>query len=104
MAQQVVVKVPFIADNVSKCLCPGCPVQARSKCVAELKSGLTDALKKNPLKHGEIPGLYCATGKAMCTDIDPKKDCLCSDCAVFSRYGLANGKPDMYFCKEGAVR
>jgi hypothetical protein len=37
MAQQVVVKVPFIADNVSKCLCPGCPVQARSKCVAELK-------------------------------------------------------------------
>jgi hypothetical protein len=104
MVEQVAVKVPFVLDNVSKCLCPGCPVQAQSKCVAGLKSGLTAALKKNPLRREEVPGVYCGSGKAACADLDPKKDCLCGDCAVFSRYGLANGKPDMYFCKAGAAR
>jgi hypothetical protein len=104
MMQQTSTKVPFILDNVSKCLCPGCPVQAQSKCVAGLKSGLAAALKKSPLRHEEVPGVYCGVGKATCRDIDPKKDCLCGDCAVFRRYNLAKGKPDGYFCSAGAAR
>jgi len=51
MMQQVSTKVPLVIDNVSKCLCPGCPVQAQSKCVAGLKPGLAAALKNNPLRH-----------------------------------------------------
>jgi hypothetical protein len=104
MMQQTSTKVPFILDNVSKCLCPGCPVQAQSKCVAGLKSGLAAALKKSPLRHEEVPGVYCGVGKATCRDIDPKKDCLCGDCAVFRQYNLAKGKPDGYFCSAGAAR
>lgn len=104
MMQQTSSKIPFTADNVSKCLCPGCPVQAQSKCVAELKPGLAAALKNNPLRHDQVPGVYCGAGKATCADIDLKKDCLCGDCAVYRQYNLAKGKPDGYFCSEGAVR
>jgi len=104
MAQQVTIRVPFALDTVSKCLCPGCPVQAQSKCVAGLKPGLTEALKKNPLKHEQIPGDYCAAGKATCTDIDTKKSCLCGNCAVFKQYNLAKGKPGGYYCSAGAAR
>jgi hypothetical protein len=102
--RQVASKVPLALDNVKKCLCPECPVQARSKCVAGLKSRLTAALKQNPLRHEEIPGVYCGAGKATCTDIDPKKDCLCGDCAVYSQYKLEKGKPDLYFCSAGAAK
>jgi hypothetical protein len=103
VAQQVSNKVPFVIDNVSKCLCPGCPVQGKSQCVAALKLGLNEALKKKPLKHEEVPGLYCGAGKATCTDLDPGQSCMCSGCAVFSRYNLAKGKPVGYYCRDGAA-
>ena len=104
MAQRVSSKVPFVLDNVSKCLCPGCPVQAQSQCVTGLKSGLSEALKKNPLKHEEVPGVYCGAGKATCTDLDTKKICMCGGCAVFAQYDLAKGKPAGYFCRAGAAK
>lgn len=104
MAQQVISKVPFVLDNVSKCLCLGCPVQGKSQCVAGLSSGLNEALKKNPLKHEEIPSVYCGAGKATCTDLDPKQNCMCAGCDVFARYNLVKGKPTRYFCRAGASR
>jgi hypothetical protein len=102
--QQVSSKVPFTLDNVKKCLCPGCPVQAQSKCVAGLKTGLAAALKNNPLRREQIPGVYCGAGKATCADIDARKSCLCGDCAVFRQYTLAKGKPAGYFCSAGAAK
>jgi hypothetical protein len=102
MAQQVKTKVPLILDTVSKCLCPGCPVQEESTCVASLKSGLQETLKKKPLRHEDMPAVYCGAGKATCSDLDPSKECICGGCAVFSKYKLANGEPDGYFCQEGA--
>lgn len=104
MAQRVSAKVPFILSNVSKCLCPGCPVQGKSQCVASLKKGLNEALKRSPLKHEEVPGMYCGAGKATCSDLDPKQSCLCGGCAVFSQYNLAKGQPAGYFCRDGAAR
>ena len=104
MVQQVAGKVPFVLDTVGKCLCPGCPVQAASQCVAELKKGLSAALKNDPLKHAEIPGAYCAAGKATCTDLDPSKSCMCGGCTVFSRYNLGSGKPAGYFCRDGSAK
>lgn len=103
MVQQASTKVPFTLDVVSKCLCPGCPVQSKSQCVAGLASGLNEALKKSPLKHGEVPGAYCGAGKATCTDLDPKQSCMCGGCAVFARYGLAKGKPAGHFCRDGVA-
>jgi hypothetical protein len=67
MAQQVSNKVSFVVGTVGKCLCPKCPVQAKSQCVTKLAGGLGEALKRNPLKHEEIPGAYCAAGKATLT-------------------------------------
>jgi len=104
MAQQISAKVPFIVGNVGKCQCPGCPVQGESQCVAGLKSGLNNALKKNPLQHGEIPGVYCGAGKATCTDLDPNQSCMCPTCAVFEQYKLSAGHPVGYYCKDGQAR
>ena len=104
MAQQVKNKIPFILDNVGKCLCPGCPVQGKSQCVSGLKSGLNQAVKKNPLKHEEIPGQSCGAGKATCMDLDPSQSCMCGGCAVFTQYNLAKGQPAWYFCRDGAAR
>ncbi len=98
MARQVMVsKVPLVLANVSKCLCPGCPVQGESKCVAGLKKGLNSALKANPLKHEQVPGVYCGAGRATCSDLDPSKACMCGGCEVFSQYNLSSGKPVGYY-------
>lgn len=56
-------------ENIQRCLCPGCPVQAKSECVQ-------DKLSKMQLKSGgtpsaeDVPGVYCGTGKATCDGLD----------------------------------
>ena len=104
MAQQISIKVPFVVSTVSKCICLKCPVQAKSQCAAELKKGLREALRRNPLKHEEIPAAYCSAGKATCTDLDPSKSCICSGCLIFAQYKLENGKVVGYYCRDGASR
>jgi hypothetical protein len=103
MVQQTGLKVPFEVANVRKCICPSCPVQSKSACVAGLKEKLNVALVKNPLQHNDIPRLYCGTGKATCTDLDLKQSCICGGCPVFSQYKLATGRPVEYYCKDGAA-
>jgi len=102
MIPQASTRVPFVVDNVGKCMCPKCPVQAKSECVAGLKGGLDKVLKRNPLKHEEIPSVYCGAGKATCPDLDFSKKCICGGCEVFARYKLASGKPVVYYCRDGA--
>jgi len=97
-------KVPFNTETVSKCLCPGCPVQTRSSCVAGLKKNLQGALARTPLKREEIPGVYCSTGNATCTDLDPSQQCQCGSCSVFAEYNLSSGKPAGYYCRDGASK
>jgi len=95
-------KVPFTVETMRNCLCPRCPVQAKSQCVARLKEKLSEALRASPLKYEAIPGAYCAAGKAACTDLDFSQKCLCFGCPVFSRYHLASGQPVGYYCRDGA--
>lgn len=97
-------RVPFVVATVGKCLCPRCPVQANSKCVADLKVGLAEALKNSPLKHEKIPGAYCAAGKASCSDLDPTKSCICGNCPIFTQYTLASSKPVGYYCRDGMAK
>jgi hypothetical protein len=94
-------KVPFSLDTVGKCKCPGCPVQAKSSCVADLKKGLNVALAKKPLSKTDIPGAYCSTGKATCSDLNPSSGCICGTCANFAQYQLAKGKPVGAYCQNG---
>ena len=97
-------KVPFSKTNVGRCKCPGCPVQAKSRCVAEKIPVMKEALKGSTLKPEEIPAEYCATGTATCRDIDTKQTCLCGTCSVFANYRLGAGDPGGYFCQYGIAR
>ncbi len=97
-------KVPFTTVNVSRCMCPKCPVQTKSSCVSDEVSKIGDSLKKTPLKPEDIPGVYCSTGKATCPDIDTKKPCICASCPIYSSYKLAGGKPAWRFCTVGAAK
>jgi hypothetical protein len=99
-----VVKVPFTLDTVGKCKCPGCPVQAKSECVAGLKKGLNAALAKKPLVAADIPGAYCSAGTAKCTDLNPSAGCICGTCGIFSQYQLAKSTPVGAYCQNGMAR
>lgn len=99
-------KVDFSMDNIKKCICAKCPVQAKSEC-AKNKSemmmkmmGSSESMKMVP-KAEDVPGMYCSTGKAVCADIDTKKMCICGTCLLWGEYKLAEGKPMGYFCSDG---
>ncbi len=99
------VKVPYVVSNIERCMCPQCPVQAKSVCAQEKIGNLQNEMKN--LKEGEVPeyqkvpGIYCSTGKATCRDLDPNQQCICKTCAVWMEYCLENGTPMMYFCNNG---
>lgn len=98
-------RVPYTVDNIMKCMCPKCPVQANSKCAMNkldsLVKGLESAGEGNVPEPLNIPGLYCSTGKATCHDLNPKEQCICYTCAIWKEYNLQNVEPVMYFCQRG---
>ncbi len=104
MNQSISAKVPFSTANVGKCMCPKCPVQAKSQCVSGKLATIKDALAKKPLNRADIPGVYCSTGTATCKDLDPKQSCMCGGCAVFGQYNLGAGLPAGYFCRDGFAK
>lgn len=101
--------VPFNPETGMNCICGRCPVQAKSICSKEkmdkvLKLMEGGKLKSSLPKPAEVPFLYCSGGKAACKDIDTKQMCICGACPVWSEHKLANGKPSMYFCRDGKSR
>ena len=94
-------EIKFNRKNFHTCLCPNCPVEAESNC-AQIKlnpiKGSKDIIMPNPKG---VPGLYCTTGKATCTDLDPNKTCQCPNCDIWKGYNLNEGKPESYFCQNG---
>ncbi len=97
-------KVPFTVSNVTKCMCPKCPVQSKSQCSTSKMATIKESLKKPALNREDIPGEYCSTGAAACKDLDPKQSCICGSCSVFFQYKLAAGQPAGYYCRDGAAR
>jgi hypothetical protein len=99
-------KVPYILENINKCICPKCPVQANSKCAMDkldnLVKGLESTQEEIPEKQ-DVPGIYCSTGRATCQDLSPEEQCICYTCAVWKEYNLRNVKPTMYFCQRGGA-
>jgi len=98
-------KVPYTIDNIKKCMCPKCPVQADSKCAKDKLNSLTKEL--GSIQEGgvpepqNVPGIYCSTGKATCQDLNPEEQCICYTCAIWKEYKLGDGTPSMYFCQNG---
>jgi hypothetical protein len=66
--------------NQRHCRCPLCPVLAKSSC---------DKKKV----------VFCATGKASCTDLDHNQACLCPSCLVWEENNLQS----MYYCLKGSA-
>jgi len=95
--------VEFNMENVQRCLCPGCPVQAGSMCVQEKLNRLKEGSGENPSPE-DVPGAYCATGKATCEGLDPKQPCQCGKCEVWKEYNLGEEEPGGYFCVDGESR
>jgi hypothetical protein len=97
--------VPYSRENINRCRCPQCPVQADSKCVKDKLESSKKELEKLP--EGEVPnpedvpGIYCSTGKATCRDLNPGKQCICDTCDVWKEYVLEKGTPSQYFCQNG---
>jgi hypothetical protein len=98
-------KVPYTLENIKRCMCPKCPVQANSKCAMDKLDSLVKALESagegNVPEPQNVPGVYCSTGKATCQDLDPNQQCICYTCEVWKEYNLGDGTPSMYFCQNG---
>lgn len=98
-------EVPYALENISKCRCPLCPVQADSRCAQDILESLKEAMENisgekipNP---EEVPGVYCSTGKSVCQDLNPDRRCICYSCDVWKEYDLEGGRPSQYFCQNG---
>jgi Family of unknown function (DUF5518) len=96
--------IVFNLGNIQKCLCPTCPVQAESECAKEKTMKMQEMMgseEKMTLKYEDVPGMYCTTGKATCTDIDPSKECQCPNCPIWAENDLEHGQPMGVFCRDG---
>jgi hypothetical protein len=61
------------------------------------------SMGENPMPE-DVPGVYCATGKATCSDLDPEQMCQCDKCDVYKENDLGSGEPGGYYCAEGKAR
>lgn len=94
--------IPYIKENIIRCLCPTCPVQENSACAKEKLMNFQELLQsEEDLKPEDYPGMYCANGKAVCVDIDTDQNCVCPDCAVYKEKGLEEAIPDFLYCNDG---
>lgn len=96
------VDIKFSMENIGKCKCPGCPVQAQSSCTME-KLDKLQSMSGTP-EPEDVPGLYCTTGKAICEGLNFEEMCQCPDCDIFKENNLESGKPGGYFCDNGKAR
>ncbi|WP_292465937.1 DUF2769 domain-containing protein [Methanolobus sp.] len=101
-------KVPYIKGNIERCMCSECPVQADSKCAQDKlersKKIMANMSGDDVPDPKEVPGVYCSTGKARCSDLKPDEKCICNTCDVWKEYDLKNSTPSMYFCQNGQAK
>ncbi len=90
-------KVDFNLDNIKKCQCTVCPVQAQSQCASEKMKILKEQMPTGVPKPENVPGVYCSQGIAVCKDLDPGKPCVCPTCAVWAENNLGS----QYYCQRG---
>lgn len=97
--------IEFNIENLQKCKCVECPVQAESKCANKgfemLPQILEDMKKGNMPNPREIPGIYCATGTTLCQDLNSDEECNCVNCEIYKGYNLAEKEPGQYYCANG---
>ncbi len=97
--------VPYSRENINRCRCTQCPVQADSRCVKDKLESSKKAMEKMPVGEvpnpEDVPGIYCSTGNASCQGLNPDRQCICNTCDVWKEYFLEKGTPSQYFCLNG---
>lgn len=96
--------IKFERENMVRCLCPQCPVQKESECAQNKMKMLQISMKGMSPEPSDFPGMYCANGKAICSDLDPDKTCKCINCDVWKENNLNSGQPGIYFCQNGKAK
>lgn len=97
--------VPYKAENINRCMCSECPVQADSDCTKEKLQKSKQEMGKMPAgkvpNPEDVPGIYCSTGKARCQDLNFERQCICGSCEVWKDYNLKDVDPNNHFCQHG---
>lgn len=97
--------VPYVGENISRCRCPQCPVQANSQCAQDKIKSSREAMEYMPagdVPYPEyIPGVYCSEGKSPCKDLNFDRQCICDSCDVWKEYDLKDADPNNHFCRYG---
>jgi hypothetical protein len=97
--------VSYVGENISRCKCPQCPVQADSQCAQDKIKSSREAMEYMPAgdvpKSEYIPGMYCSKGKSLCKDLNFDKQCICGSCDVWKDYDLKDANPNNHFCQHG---
>lgn len=97
--------VPYVEENINRCRCPQCPVQANSRCAQNEVKSVRQALENAPAGEvpdpENVPGVYCSEGTATCQDLDFGRQCICGSCEVWKEYDLRNANPNNHFCHHG---
>ena len=97
--------VPYNEENINRCRCPQCPVQADSLCVQNRlqvsKQEMENAPEGEAPNPDDVPGVYCSEGRATCQDLNFDRECICGSCEVWKEYDLKDANPDNHFCKQG---
>lgn len=97
--------VPYTEENINRCRCPQCPVQANSRCAQSEVQSASQSLENAPAGEvpdpKNIPGVYCSEGAATCQDLDFDRQCICGSCEVWKEYDLKDANPNNHFCQHG---
>jgi len=100
-------KIELNLENLKKCQCPDCHVQADNSCIKqqtillEEKGHSTDLNGEFVLEADEIPLLYCVKGKSICEDLNFHEECQCVKCLIWKEYDLEARGNEGYFCRYG---
>ncbi len=97
--------VPYERENINRCRCPQCPVQADSKCAQDKIRSSKQAMENMPADEvpnpENFPGVYCSIGEARCQDLKFDRKCICGSCEVWNEYDLKDADPNNHFCQQG---
>jgi hypothetical protein len=61
-------------------------------------------MQEKPLSRENIPGVYCSSGTATCTDLNPNMSCICGTCSVFADYKPAGLSSVDYYYKNSSAQ
>ena len=97
--------VPYNEENINRCRCLQCPVQADSLCVQNRlqvsKKDMENAPEGEAPNPEDVPGVYCSEGRATCQDLNFDRECICGSCEVWKEFDLKDANPNNHFCRQG---